>query len=105
MEVIVLKKFISAVLSLTVLLSATSAVVIQPSAEAATKKKKESTYEEKMTYYNKQIKKIKGQIAALREKRDYLETASAEYRASLMKENSYLGQLKYYYDLIIKLNQ
>ncbi|MCM3174468.1 MULTISPECIES: hypothetical protein [unclassified Paenibacillus] len=99
-----MKKLLTAVLSLTVLLSATSAVIIQPSVEAATKKK-ESTYQEKMAYYNKQIKKIKGLIATLQAKRKHLETSSAAYRASLTKEDEYLGQLIYYYTLISKLNQ
>jgi len=58
-----------------------------------------------MAYYKKQIKKIKGQIEILQAKRDYLETSSAAYRASLMKENSYLDQLIYYYNLIDKLKK
>ncbi|WP_440112222.1 hypothetical protein [Paenibacillus sp. QZ-Y1] len=96
-----LNKILSALLCFSVISTVVSVPVLQPKVEAAAKK--ESTALEKLAYYQKQIKKIKGSIANLKKQRAKLAKSSPEYIASLKKEREYLKKLIYFSNLIIEL--
>lgn len=76
--------------------------VLQPRAEAAAKKK-ESTIEEKLAYYQKQIKKLKGLRTKVQNERDTLVKGSKEYIANLELERKYIKQTIYYSEKILEL--
>ncbi len=62
-----------------------------------------SSKAEKLNYYNKQIAKLKVQLNHLESQESLYAKSSEKYRAVLDKEIAILNELKYYYDLIIKL--
>ncbi|WDQ34946.1 hypothetical protein PTQ21_12170 [Paenibacillus marchantiae] len=96
-----LTKIVNALICFSVITTVTTVPALQPKVEAADKK--ESTALEKLAYYQKQIKKIKGSIANLKKQRAKLAKSSPEYIASLKKERDYLKKLIYYSNLIIEL--
>ncbi|MHA7582055.1 hypothetical protein ACX12E_16935 [Paenibacillus vandeheii] len=77
--------------------------ILQPKVEAAAKK--ESNVAEKVAYYQKQIKKLKGLISKAQAERNTMVKGSKSYIASLEQEKKYIEQSFYYSKKILKLYQ